>query len=86
MLTCIELSLYDERSITGRRQKASFARQIQIRGKERKSQGPEIAVEREDVFDTALVGEDAGRVVHERNLLVAIVRKLLCCRLEDGLT
>lgn len=34
----------------------------------------EVTIEREDVFDRALVGEDAGRVVYERELLVVVVR------------
>ena len=36
-----------------------------------------VRVEREDVFDVALVGENAGRVVDERDVLIVVAVELL---------
>ena len=36
-----------------------------------------VRVEREDVFDVALVGENAGRVIDERDVLIVVTVELL---------
>jgi len=62
-------------------------RLVSVRWNESEAQRSTVAVEGEDVFDTALIGEDAGRVIHERNLLVVVIFELcgrsLECRLPD---